>query len=568
MDKWHGCYDDGWQGIIVPEAFAHPAKMSYALTRRIFKHALGEGWIKPGDICIDPFGGVGSTGIVGASLGLRVVCVELEQKFVDLANQNFERNRKAFECGHFGHSYLPVMICGDSRNLQSIIEEVLLCKKVQYAQKSMPKETAIGRAEVSGGEDLLGNDSDSLQKSETDTHVSCATAQKNIYESIINEDQRTEKNGTILSKTSKHFATPVMPKNTILAANNNVKSNAESVAGNSGREQETQIFVQLNVAEQDGDRKTGNVLDISAMKPGSVDAVVSSPPYAETLKGDGEGDIERRLNRMEKAGIDVRRTKGNRGGVLKKHSKTDGYGYSSTPGNLGNLKPGEVSAVIGSPPFQQSLQSGDTSSSFKTKYPDAKTGGDWGQSYGNTPGNIAAMPPGEVDAVVSSPPYEGTGLNYAISGNQKRMRNAGLTDGRSGCGLNQSKHSFTQDYGNSEGQLGQEQGDTFWQAARQIVSECHKILKPGGHAIWVVKAFVRKGKLVDFPGDWQRLCEAQGFQTVCLHHAMLVKESTHSGLFEDITVKKERKSFFRRLAEAKGSPPIDFETVICMRKSS
>ena len=25
MTNWHGCYDDGWQGIIVPEAFAHPA---------------------------------------------------------------------------------------------------------------------------------------------------------------------------------------------------------------------------------------------------------------------------------------------------------------------------------------------------------------------------------------------------------------------------------------------------------------------------------------------------------------------------------------------------------------
>ena len=25
-DVWEGCYDDGWQGDIVPEAFSHPAK--------------------------------------------------------------------------------------------------------------------------------------------------------------------------------------------------------------------------------------------------------------------------------------------------------------------------------------------------------------------------------------------------------------------------------------------------------------------------------------------------------------------------------------------------------------
>ena len=68
INKWHGCYDDGWQGIIVPEAFSHPAKMACGLTRRIFKHALSEGWIKPGDVVVDPFGGIGSTGIIGDRL--------------------------------------------------------------------------------------------------------------------------------------------------------------------------------------------------------------------------------------------------------------------------------------------------------------------------------------------------------------------------------------------------------------------------------------------------------------------------------------------------------------------
>jgi hypothetical protein len=47
---------------------------------------------------------------------------------------------------------------------------------------------------------------------------------------------------------------------------------------------------------------------------------------------------------------------------------------------------------------------------------------------------------------------------------------------------------------------------------------------------------------------------------------MLVKETHDNGLFGEIVEKKERKSFFRRLAESKGSPPIDYETVLCMRK--
>ena len=82
----------------------------------------------------------------------------------------------------------------------------------------------------------------------------------------------------------------------------------------------------------------------------------------------------------------------------------------------------------------------------------------------------------------------------------------------------------------------------------------------------MVKAFIRKGEIVDFPGDWQRLCESVGFKTLHKHRAMLVKETVHNGLFGDIKEKTERKSFFRRLAESKGSPRIDYEVVFCMEK--
>ena len=37
---WYGCYSNGWQGEITPEAFAHPAKFSRILIRRIYEHAL------------------------------------------------------------------------------------------------------------------------------------------------------------------------------------------------------------------------------------------------------------------------------------------------------------------------------------------------------------------------------------------------------------------------------------------------------------------------------------------------------------------------------------------------
>jgi hypothetical protein len=84
IDEWRGCYGEGWQGLIVPEAFAHPAKFSRALIQRIYEHVVAEGWAKPGDVVVDPFAGVALGALDAQRLGLNYVGVELEQRFVDL----------------------------------------------------------------------------------------------------------------------------------------------------------------------------------------------------------------------------------------------------------------------------------------------------------------------------------------------------------------------------------------------------------------------------------------------------------------------------------------------------
>ena len=50
--------------------------------------------------------------------------------------------------------------------------------------------------------------------------------------------------------------------------------------------------------------------------------------------------------------------------------------------------------------------------------------------------------------------------------------------------------------------------------------------------------------------------------------AMMTVGKGLSSFGQTITEKKERKSFFRRLAERKGSPAIDYEVVLCMRKEA
>ena len=123
-------------------------------------------------------------------------------------------------------------------------------------------------------------------------------------------------------------------------------------------------------------------------------------------------------------------------------------------------------------------------------------------------------------------------------------------------------------YGDTEGQLGTTQGDTFWAAAKTILEQTFQVLRPGGHAIWVTKRYVRDGKIVDFSADWVRLCESVGFELLHWHKAMLVEHhgEQHDLFSEPKKISTERKSFFRRLAEKKNSPRIDWEDVLCMRK--
>jgi hypothetical protein len=183
------------------------------------------------------------------------------------------------------------------------------------------------------------------------------------------------------------------------------------------------------------------------------------------------------------------------------------------------------------------------------------------EGYGTSPGQLAALPAGTVegviDGVVGSPPY-------AVETDRLCPHGGKSTDGEGGWRNFYSTNP--QNLGNPQGAAGL---DTFWAAAREIVAQCFAILKPGGVAIWVVKAYCRDGAIVDFPGQWRTLCEHVGFVTVHEHHAMLVERHGMQGeLFGAETEQTtQRKSFFRRLHEKKRPDlAINHETVYCMVK--
>ena len=183
-----------------------------------------------------------------------------------------------------------------------------------------------------------------------------------------------------------------------------------------------------------------------------------------------------------------------------------------------------------------------------------------------SPGNLATLRADDAgfSAAVSSPPYADA-VNGSGEGPGARH------DTIHHNGDNSFKASSDSGYGSTPGNVGNvgnDQGDTFWAASRLIVEQTYAALKPGGYAAWVCKDFVRKGKRVPFSDQWEALCAAVGFEPVERIAAMLVDDhGDQLDIFGGATARrKERKSFFRRLAEAKGSPRIDHEDVIIMRK--
>jgi len=80
--------------LFVPESYSHPAKGHLGLWEAIIQK-----YTKPGDWIVDPMAGVGST-LIAALMGRHVICVELEQHFIEPMKASWEKMRQTPMLGH------------------------------------------------------------------------------------------------------------------------------------------------------------------------------------------------------------------------------------------------------------------------------------------------------------------------------------------------------------------------------------------------------------------------------------------------------------------------------------
>lgn len=585
-DEWKGCYPSNWKGIIVPKAMAHPAKFSSKLIRRIYEHMRAEGWVKPGDRVIDPFGGVALGALDAMRLGLEWLGMELEVKFVDLGCHNISnwelKYRKSMP--NWGHAAL---LQGDSRKmLEKLGRGRAALSSPPYAdsvnqrngandgEARMERKASAGidtsRAVNNGGPNSVLNTAQvygdtpgqlGTMKDNVDSRAAAMISSPPFGDSLAREgvdaDSRRQLAREQGLSNSEHVSPIDMGR--IGARNQEYGSTPGQLGGMDtgnfasavmksppfGEAQTGSGIAKKGYTKRDGspdmvgdrsympENQGDDPANLSGMKTENfAEAMISSPPYAET-EVTGQNNFKSRSN-----------PDGNEASEIREGDK----GYQ---------------ASISSPPFLQSeggtgAQGGMIDERLMKRH---AAGNSAAEGYGGADGQLGNMTGDFARVAISSPPYEGDVVK-ARSSHMEVARTAAKgmkrTPGMTGDLLAQEQ------YGKTKGQIGNDSGSDFWTAARQIVEQVYIALAPGGHAVWVVKNYVKKKEMVPFSDQWRQLCEAVGFETLHEHRALLVHATSLT--LDGKEVHKESKSFFRRLAEKKGSPRIDFETVWCMVK--
>jgi hypothetical protein len=281
---------------------------------------------------------------------------------------------------------------------------------------------------------------------------------------------------------------------------------------------------------------------LSALPEGSLDANISSPPF---------GEAETR-NRTPHAGGYV-------GDMMSRAYTQDKQG--TTEGNLATLPNEGFDAAVSSPAYGNAIDKGDGPGArhdYDTHSPEKARKVSNQASYGETEGQLAKM-----DAGVSSPPFERSLQSQDVEFENERQKSRG----RSVYGFGHIGSLST--YGDEPGNIGNEGGNTFWEAAKTIVEQTYLALKPGAVAAWVCGNYVRDGKIVPFDEMWQQLCVSVGFEPLEVIIAWKkrpgpIQIDIH-GNGHDQT--RSNLSFFRLLANRNNpEAAVESETVVFVRK--
>jgi DNA modification methylase len=287
--------------------------------------------------------------------------------------------------------------------------------------------------------------------------------------------------------------------------------------------------------DKSGDRQRKNLpspysddpTNIGNLPIGDVDAIITSPPYSE-----GQFDYKHGMKRYVSPNWKGRK-------AFEEKRKMD---YSED--NITLLKHGDIDAIITSPPYSEGIghDSGNNASEqFKERL-------DMQRKYTRqmaSKGNIATLKHGDIDAIITSPPYESSmeGGSRHTGGIVERTKDPHSdTTVKGGLGIK---------YSDNKDNIGNLKKETYLEAMLTVYSECYKVLRSGGRIIIIIKPFYRNKKVIDLPWHTYILLTKCGF------------------VLEDVLKLRLQKLSFWRVLQFKKFPNLEqvrHEYIIVMKK--
>lgn len=416
-------------------SIAHPAKMNTHLTEFLI-----ERFTEKGDLVLDPMAGSGQTGVISALHGRDAVCVDIEDKFfkwMEKARRKVESQQTLVAKGKIRN------ICGDARNLSSILKEAdVVVTSPPYARDKGGEKGMLVHDEKRKNDATLYRTYTAKEENIDNLPFGCVDA-------VISSPPYA--NLPVISydntEWTKYFQKQLKEKGYIEWQ---------------GKRYTEEGWRAINHGRIDG--RTAKGMKKGDVGYSQVDVVVTSPPYAESAQ---ESDKSPCITKPPRKG-DVRQS--SRKAPINK--------YSQSKENIGNLR--FVDTVITSPPFETTVPFQDKewiikhtvelTEKFRKAHP----------NYKNPPGNKKPS-------------------NY--------------------------HKNILESYSSNTSNIGNLKKETYLSAMLKVYVEMFKVLKPNGKAIIVIKPFIRNKKVVDLPLHTWLLLKKAGFKLAKLFKLRLKTQS-------------------------------------------
>jgi DNA modification methylase len=179
---------------------------------------------------------------------------------------------------------------------------------------------------------------------------------------------------------------------------------------------------------------------------------------------------------------------------------------------------GEIDTVITSPPYLNDNVKKNSEEFWKRAKEEGKR---WGSKPPSgtedkqySEDNISSLPLGNVDAIITSPPYTNAA---AENPNVLELQKKGWVKGGDMTKFLPSNLS--------QENIGRLKRETYLEAMLKVYSECCKVLRPGGRIIVAVRPFIRSMKPIDLPYHTWLLLEKVGFRLEKLYKLRLKNQS-------------------------------------------